>query len=234
MNPLVAQMTGRRVQEDVPVPVAACRSEIPNRRKDRRSVQRRTAAAMMGMREDQDQDQDGIIPGDADEVDNYGGPAGTKVDHDKVEDDETPDDAMTPASSGYEEETGELIAPSAALVAPDVTPHTLEPLDPSQVPAPKQPAAAPAPPAAPAATGQPPIDPMDVLLGRRSGRQPMPPEETAPPVTTEAAQATINATLGVSGPGDLLGQGREMPPPAPGDAKKVMEAFYRFGNAHRA
>lgn len=226
-------MTGRRVQEDVPVPVGARRPELPRRSK-RRDVQRRTAAAIMGMGEAQDpEDEEAIIPGDADEVDNYGGPAGYKTDREKVQADQEPENPLTPDSSGTEDETGELISPNAALVAPDVTPHTLEPIDPSQVPAPKPAPAAPSP--APAQAARQEINPMDVLLGRKSGSQAMPPEMTAPPVTAESAQATINATLGVGGPGDLLGQGKEMPPPAPGDAKKVMEAFYKFapGNARR-
>ena len=215
MTSLIAQMTGQRVQEDVPVPVAA---KARPRLMRSRSTQRRTAAAIMGMSE-----AEAIIPDDAEEIDNYGGPAGSKADREKVEQDQAPDDPLTPDGSGDTEDS-QLITPSAALVAPDVTPHTLDPIDPSNVPQPK--AAPAAPSAAPSGKG---VDPMDILLGRNKpspeASQQLHAETT---VTTESAQAAINSSLGVGVPADLLGRGKEMPPPQQADSKKIMEAFYKF------
>lgn len=227
MNALVAQMTGRSVREDVPVPVASKRQD-PARKRDRTAVQRRTAAAIMGMAEGE---RDSIIPDDAEEVDSHGSAAGVRLDKEKEREDQQPERPIMPVTGDADDDDAELIPPKAALVAPDVTPHTLEPLDPSDVPAPaKAPGASPAQPTAPGSSQT--IDPLSVLLGRSSAsRQEIPAEKI---VTAEAAQSTVNASLGINGtPGDLLGQGREMPPPQDGDARKIMEAFTKFGPAKK-
>ena len=221
MNTLIAQMTGQRVQENVPVPVAAkSRARFP-RSRGHRDIQRRTASAMMGMAEGEE-----IIPDSAEEIDNYGGAAGTKVDRKQVDQDMEPENPMTPDNAGENDEDNQLITPKAALVAPDVTPHTLEPIDPSDVPPAKPAPAVPGVNLGQERRPEPAVDPMDVLLGRKpAGASPLP-QET--PVTAESAQATINTTLGVNTPADLLGRGKEMPPPQQADTKKIMEAFSRF------
>ncbi len=218
MNPLIRQMLGRQVQEDVPVPVAVRRSPLL-RNRDRRGVQRRTAAAMMGVSEAETP----IIPDDAEEMEMYGGSSGIQLDSPALDDENQPETPEAPDTAAEEDETG-LIQPRAALVAPDVTPKTLEPIDPSEVPAPSKPATT--------ASGAPKVsddgkgasDALNVLLGRTPGWSQLPPENI---VTAEASQASVNASLGLKQ--DFLGQGKEMPPPVPGNPSKVMEAFYRFG-----
>ena len=222
MNSIVASMLGRQVQEDVPVPVGVRRQ--PSTR-ERQRVQRRTAAAIMGMAEG----DDSIIPDDAEETDQVAGPAGFKIDTGASEREQEPTAPMTPDGEGGD--SPELIQPKAALVAPDVTPHTLEPIDPSEVPAPKKPeASVNAPPAPPEAQGQA-VNPLDVLLGRKTNQAAPPPENV---VTAESAQATVNTILKTGVPSDVLQRGKEMPPPTPADPSKIMEAFSKFSHARRA
>jgi hypothetical protein len=166
-----------------------------------------------------------IIPDDA-EV--YTGASAIPGLEDPDPSEDTP--AKTPPSSSGGEEEGDdtdLIPPKTALVAPDLTPRTLEPLDPSDVPQPEKPAAAAADaPAAPPASAGSAIDPLDVLLGRRSAPSAEMPQ--AQPVTTEAAQAAMSAALHTGTPEDLMQQGRPMPDPVAGNSSKIMEAFSRF------
>jgi len=224
-------MTGSQVQENVPVPVAAKRQDANRRRFNRRgdqssvqrNTQRRAAAAIMGMAESDDDES--IIPDDATGVDSLAAEGGIKMDREAEEQDREPDQPASPVGGGEgnEDEESDLIPPRAALVAPDVTPHTLEPIDPSEVPAPAHAAQAAAP--GPTSTE---IDPMSVLLGRPSRRtQEAPLPDSV--VTAESVQSTVNATLGLNTPADLLRQGQELPAPQPGDGKHIMEAFYRFG-----
>jgi len=226
MTSLVAQLTGkpdrRPVREDVPVPAGV---PVPQPRgRDRRSVQRRSAAAiMMGMREAEGED-DTIIPDDAQEIQNIAGPSGIRMDDEPMKRDREAREPDGPSDTGQDTED-RLLSPRDALVAPDVTPQALEPIDASEVPQAKE------QPSVPrfVKPGQPEINPMDVLLGRtRQQATEMPPPENV--VTAESAQAAVNTLLSVGGSGEaLLQQNVPMPPPAPGNASKIMEAFSKYG-----
>lgn len=228
MNNLVAQMMGRKaVREDVPVPVGVPRSKSG---RERNAIHRRTAAALLGLGE-ADEDDASIIPDDAEEVKNVAGPSGIRVDAEAVEKDREAPDPDTPSEVPGSEEDG-LLSPRDALVAPDVTPHALEPLDASDVPHAKGQPQAP--------EGQVPrftrpahndVNPMDVLLGRTSTRPSRPEPEPEPVVTAESAQAAVGALLNVGGVSGeaLLRNSGPMPAPTQGDASKIMEAFEKYG-----
>jgi hypothetical protein len=221
MNPLVAQMMGRTVAESdevVPVP-SAMPPRASRRRRDRRLS---TAAEMLGLRADgtlREADEESLIPDDAEPLDIVSAPSGIKLDQKLIDRDKQP---PQPASAiGYPEEEEELLTPKDALVAPDVTPHAYVEIDPSEVPPPKE----------PPKTSMPDVagDAMSVLLGRKSGPEHPLPEE--PIETAESVQATVNSLLKVpSEAADaLLRQGQAMPHHVPGQAKKIMEAFYKYG-----
>ena len=230
MNNLVAQMMGRKiVREDVPVPVGVPRSVS---RRDRRSVQRRTAAAMMGMAEAEDED-DSIIPADAEEIQNIAGPSGIRVDDRLVKADQEPDEPDSPSEiAGSNAGEDELLTPRDALVAPDVTPQAMEPIDASEVPKGREPEAhGQVPKFVPSATPSSNTNPMDVFLGRTSTRPSKPEPQPDNVITAESAQASVNAMLSVGGASGnaLLAQGSPMPEPKAGDASKIMEAFSKYG-----
>lgn len=222
MNALVAALTGQPVSEGVPVPVAS-KHQDSARKRSRYAVQRRTAAALMGMAEDRDTDS--LIPDNAVELDRYTSTYELGFNKDLERKDAEPDPPTAPATGtedDAEEDTAQLISPKAALVAPDVTPHTLDPIDPSEVPAPAKTAAP-----ANATASAPDFDPLKVILGRSTAQAKQAPEPETP-VTAESAQATINSLLSTVPPADLLGKGREMPPHQPSNPGKIMEAFARF------
>lgn len=183
---------------------------------------------MLGLGEAEDDES--IIPSDAEPVEGINAPSGIKLDQDKFDDDRTADEPSHPMTPD-EDSSEELLTPRDALVAPDVTPEAMEPIDPSEVPAPKgvpQPVPQPAPPS----IARQDVNPMDVLLGRTSSaskaNQALPEE---PIVTAESAQATVNTVLGIhGGSGDgLLKQGQSMPDPTPAQSGKIMETFYKYG-----
>ena len=234
MNDLIAQMTGksRSVREDVPLVPGAPRAKS-TRERTRPDIHRRTAAAMLGLGEAAaDDDDEAIIPADAEEVQNLTGPSGIRLDDEPSEKDKEPDEPDHPTSiPGGEED--QLLSPRDALVAPDVTPQALEPLDASDVP--QAPQAGTPPKFVPSQQQMRPSDvnPMDVLLGRTSNR---PARPEAPPenvVTAESAQATVNTLLNAGGGGGdaLLKPKQPMPDPVPGRSDKIMEAFDRYGPA---
>jgi len=227
MNSLVARMTG--IKENVPVPVAAKRSANPREqdRDERRSRQLRTAAAIIGVREAEGQ---AIIPDDAEEIEATVGTTGLKI-KDQSAPQEPEKEPGVPTDQAETDEPEEVITPKDILVAPDVTPELFTPIDSSEVPEPKgaekKPEPAPAPPKPePQPETRPTIDPLEVLLGRRTTSRPadtVPPET---PVSVESIQSTVNVSLGVSAaPGDLLGRGVPMPDPTPGQPSKIVEAF---------
>lgn len=229
MTSIVARITGRTVlREDDAVPVPAIKRSGPDSRRRRDARRRSVTAAIMGVHEDIK--ADGIIPSDAEEIEHASmGTSGIKID--------TRNSKGEMVVTGHDSEQGDaepgqqddLISPKSALVAPDLTPHALEPLDPLLVPKPPQ-AAAPPAPAVPAAPSVPPnVNPLDVLLGRTPAAPSNEPELKANrPVTVEAAQASVNASLGISsGPG--VAQGSPMPEHKEGTGRPIMEAFYRFG-----
>jgi hypothetical protein len=105
----------------------------------------------------------------------------------------------------------ELLHPSLALVAPDLTPDFDQPLDPAQVPAPANRVK----------------DPVLRLFTQNSQPASQPPGQPAPAVPT--AESAISMLPGIAQEGAVTGlPSGEMPPPVPGDAKKLMEAFRRF------
>jgi hypothetical protein len=132
-----------------------------------------------------------------------------------------------------------LMTPSAALVAPDVTPEAEQPIDPAKVPntgggvrfrasdAEREPAA-PNQPLAKRA--------MDTLLGRPSG-----PSQQAEPDAVVTAESAYGL-LGIKSPDQLhleersgavsgeaaLRQGTPMPEHKNGDGQAVLSAFRRF------
>ena len=229
MNSLVAQLTGRSsVRENAPdvVPIAVPRSRSG---RERNALHRRTAAAMLGLGEAEGGDES-IIPDDAEEIQSIAGPSGIRLDDKGLKKyREAPEPDHPTEIPGSEEDS--LLSPRDALVAPDVTPQALEPIDASEVPhargnqSPEGDV-----PRFVRASAQNDVNPMDVLLGRpntRPGRPELEPERV---VTAESAQATVNTVLsgGVSGEA-LLRSEVPMPPPQPGDASKIMEAFARYG-----
>jgi len=241
MNNLVAQMMGRKtVHEDVPVPVGVPRSTS---RRDRRSVQRRTAAAaMIGMAEAEGDDES-IIPDDAEEIENISGPSGVRISDKVVKADQEPDEPDGPSEIPGSSDD-QMMSPRDALVAPDVTPQAMEPIDASEVPQAKgqqqayqaQGQQGQVPKFVPPNYTVPPnannnVNPMDVLLGRTSTRPSRPEPEPENVVTAESAQASVNAMLNVGGASGnaLLAQGSPMPEPKAGDASKIMEAFSKYG-----
>lgn len=226
MNSIVAGIMG--LTEDDSVPVPSVRPRQPKRSRDSlRPANRRMIAAIMGMAEDQDDDES-VIPDDAEELKNVMGPSGIKMDGDAVENDREPDDPNVPSYGDGDKE--QLMSPAVALVAPDVTPDALKPLDPSQVPQPAAPAAPAAPPPSPAPAVEPDAA-LRVLLGKDPKERPdMPP---IAPITAEAAQASVNASLGVSA-GNGLQPGQSMPEHQAGQPAKIMEAFYRYGNVRNS
>lgn len=224
MNSIVSQMLGSSVREDVPVPVAARRQPTPRRDPKAVDRQRRTAAALMGMAEGE---EDSIIPDDATEIGTVLGVNSLKMGKPAGNDDQA-EPAEPPVEQKDGEENGEeMITPATALVAPDLTPKTLEPIDPSEVPARKS------QPAPPAAAGRSNMDPMSVLLGRPSERPAAspPPQETTP-MTAESAQATMNNVLGVKSANAGLKAGGGMPDHIAGTGTSILEAFSRFAPRH--
>jgi hypothetical protein len=227
MNNLVAQMMGRKaVREDVPVPVGVPRARSG---RDRNALYRRTSAALLGLGE-ADDDDESIIPADAEDVQNITGPSGIRMDDKAAKKDKEAPEADHPSEvPGSGEDS--LLTPRDALVAPDVTPQAMEPIDASEVPHAK--GSQPPEGQVPRFTRAPQSDvnPMDVLLGRTSTRPARPEPEPENVVTAESAQATVNTLLsvgGVSGEALLRNTG-PMPEPKQGDASKIMEAFSKYG-----
>ena len=173
------------------------------------------------------QEDDEIIPEDAEEAEeaDFNAAMGINV-RTPREKEEDPD-----APQGEEEK---LMTPRSALVAPDVTPDSMTEIDPADVPgkgmgkvfraADLEPQLSPD---QPEDHSDPAVSQMDVILGRQRGSPngPGTPPMGAPAVT-EAAAAAMFATGAV---GDVLKQGEAMPEPAAAiDSKKVCEAARRW------
>ncbi len=238
MTRLSEMMIGRLTEDSaVPVPATkqqpsargrargreqATRDENEDRRKSA-VAQRSTVAAMMGMAESEEGDdreyEEGVIPSSAQEIGDVAGTASVKgVDHEKDEKDKEPKDAVNPT---YLNGTNEpLMSPAVALVAPDVTPQALEPLDPSQVPQPK-----PQEPVISQSRND--VNPMDVLLGRNK-RAETTAVEMEQPVTVESVQATINASLGVTESGGNSSIYAPLPEHKPSSGINLMEMALKY------
>lgn len=237
MSSLVNQILGRSpLREDSP-PVQTARPHVPARKgsepedKEEEKLKKRArrssvVASIIGMSES---DGESIIPDDAKAVDVFSDT------HEIPGMRDTPDPAQSgPAEPAITSANGEeLIPPAAALVAPDITPDVLKPIDSSRVPAPPGPIERPAPPPGttppPEATAGQPQHALDTLLGRQN---PSPQPAAASPVTAESFIQTIN-------PGQIKSRvaesvipasegGSEMPLHKEGDGKAIYAAFRRF------
>lgn len=220
----IDQIIGRKpIREDSP-PVQAARSKpaSPARRlppEDEEAKKLRNAAArsrsvvasIIGTVAESD--SEAIIPDDAKRVDpfNTGQIPGMK---------EQPNlNAGSPAEPTTLAHGEELIPPTAALVAPDVTPDIFKLIDPSAVPAPPRPSAPPGmptvTPGAPPATGA-----MDTILGREAGITAESFMHTISPmeVKAKAAASLVPASAG----------GSSMPEHVQGDGKTIFSTFRRF------
>lgn len=190
---MIDQIIGRKpVREDAPpVQTARPKPASPARRlppedkeekklRDAAARQRSVIAGIIGTVAESD--EEAIIPSDAKRVDpfNTGQIPGMK---------EQPNlNSGSPAEPTTLTHGEELIPPTAALVAPDVTPNIFKLIDPSAVPQPPKPE--PPPMAAPTVTpGAPPAaGAMDTILGREPGSAPAP----NPGITAESFMHVIN------------------------------------------
>lgn len=183
------------------------------------------------------EDRDGaVIPSDAKEVKSF-----DMNDHGlDLKNPEIPGQKIKNPYSGDEP----LILPAASLVAPDVTPEAIHPLDPSQIPGADRgtkPTAAPAPEPQSVHQNQPaqPSPALDILMGRPvAPGQNEPSAPTTPPISAESAlshlpgipsaSAVAAATTGATGTA-LLSTGQPMPDHVPGDGgRTILEAFSKF------
>lgn len=171
-----------------------------------------------------------VIPNDAEEAEegDFNGAQGVNVPKPK-EAKANPDQPAT--------EEDKLLAPQAALVAPDVTPDAMTEIDPSQVPgrANGQSFRAsdlnPQPQTQPGQDDRtdPAVSQMDILLGRQRNTPngPGSPPPTQPVMTEDSAAALFNATQ--KSPDELMAAGVEVPPPTGRvDAKTVCEATRKW------
>jgi len=196
------------------------------------------------LKEDEDEQEKGVIPGDAKEVDSLV----TSVSAVSVETPVMPDPDK-PASMLKPGEP--LISPAAALVAPDVTPDSLKPLDPSQVPGADKgtpPEAMPAP-SLPSEARYSPTEPgaaLDMVLGRTApANMPayassgpalqaggtMPVESMLPGIPSPSTFASSAATaVPLSEAALMRSQGAGMPEHIAANGDAVLSAFRRFSH----
>lgn len=247
MNPLISKITGSgRVVENVPVPCAVLPTTSYRDRLHRLRQRRNPDAVESGETDDsvkaalgEAQKPADVIPDNAEELnpqEQAGGTITTRLNPIK-------DVVMEPTKPRDDDE--KFTSPFSALTAPDATPESLTQIDPSKLPgvatekfATKDATEAPAaPPKAPAELSAPDegtdtaMRTMDLLLGRQ--RTGSPPSEKRPDEFKKlgaiTSEASALAALNIAPNGaDLLGRGREMPPPAPTDGKAIFEATRRF------
>lgn len=139
----------------------------------------------------------------------------------------------------------ELMTPRSALVAPDVTPESEKPLDPSMVPGGETSRyftadqLEQASSEAPEDIQQPTGSAMDTILARgRGASKPrssiVPPGSATPPAAGGVSMESAYTMVGAIPPGSnfveeaLLKQGSPMPDHKPADGRKVLESFRRF------
>lgn len=221
MNDVLRRVMGKPLTEDDVVPVLA---NLP--RKTFRDRQQRTALSRtIG------EAQGDVIPPDAQDIDD--------------KDLSTITTRLRPVKDVVQEpsypagEKEKYLSPYTALTAPDITPKSMTPNDPSSLPGAKANTFRSKYIAEPEPTEiQAPNDnvdkathAMDVLLGRqRTGTTAQNQNEfaAAGQVTTEAhAAALLGLSVGPSGDA-LLGQGKEMAAPVQGDGKAIYETARRY------
>lgn len=202
---------------------------------DKKKLRNRMVDRLVGIKEDRD---GSVIPDDAKEVQTI-----EKSDHGlNLDTPEIPGQKIRNPYSGEEP----LILPAASLVAPDVTPEGLFPLDPSQLPgadqgkAPQGPAATA--PATPGAAGGDAA--LKVLLGKPAAPAASGIAGPTPDLATTSdkmSTESVNLPPGIPSPAQvaaadapvasgnaLLATNQPMPDHEQADIKGVMEAYSRF------
>lgn len=239
MSSVVDAILGRGLTEDDVPPVMASRPKTATRRAapedeeeeelKKKAAVARTSSVIAGILGMSESDEEGIIPPEAKPFDTFSTQQipGMK---------EAPKlDGSAPAEPSMANSNGEqLIPPTAALVAPDVTPNILALVDPSQVPAPPAPPAGPAPierpvPPSGAAPNQPALD---TILGRQNPAADVQP----PPGMVESFQAAINPAASPVMAKIKIAEaltpasagGGDMPAHQEGDGRAVYSAFRQF------
>jgi hypothetical protein len=209
----------------------AARRRIPTASPDKqRKFRSRVVSGIIGQLKEDSRDGS-VIPADAKEL--------TTLDtHDAglpTKEPKIPGEKIKNPYSGDEP----LILPAASLVAPDVTPEALWPLDPSQVVSADQgqaPVAA-APVGAPVSAAPPGQSPTVDFLLHKEGGQAAPPPPGGPPMSTESAMSKLpgipspstfaSVPASMSGT-DLLAARQPMPEPVNNSIKSVMESYAKF------
>jgi hypothetical protein len=238
---MIDEILGRADENCSVVPVPATRQQrpIPGRKdppKDeeeeklrRQAVRRRSVvASIIGMVES---DDEGIIPGDAERVDTLTGSEQIPGIHS----DPLPKAEGPAEPDGEGSDDDELIQPTAALVAPDITPNVMQPIDPSRVPAP---VSRPQPPPSVAAAQQmgaaeASADATGVLatiLGRQN-REPQPEAYEQEAVAESMVAAMTHPAIVKQRVAEALtpeSAGAAMPIHQEGDGKTVYNTFRRF------
>lgn len=211
----------------------AAKRRIPEKPDKARKLRNRVVDGIMGrLKEDRDGE---VIPSDAQEI--------KTVDMNShgldLKQPEIPGQKIKNPYSGEEP----LILPAASLVAPDVTPEAIHPLDPSQIPGAdrgRKPTAEPVPtsaaaspaPAAPEPGGSPALD---ILMGRNTGHT-EPGAPTTPAMSAESALSHLPgipsaaAVAATPKSGDaMLAASQPMPDHQPNDGgRSILEAFSQF------
>lgn len=211
----------------------AAKRRIPTEKPEKtRKLRNRVVDGIMGrLKEDRDGE---VIPSDAKEVKSF-----DMNDHGlDLKNPEIPGQKIKNPYSGEEP----LILPAASLVAPDVTPEAVHPLDPTQIPGADRgtkPAATPAPP--PQAAPEPGAAPaqaspaLDILMGRPAQPQ-EPSAPTTPPISAESALSSLPGipspsavAAGAASGTAALSVGQPMPDHKANDGgKTILEAFSKF------
>jgi hypothetical protein len=211
-------------------PALAAKRKIPTGTK-KKDMRGRMASRLIG-----EDSRDGfVIPDDAKEVDSM------EVTGDGLTNIKTP---TLPGDKPKNPYSGEepLILPAASLVAPDVTPEALYPLDPSQLPgsdagkspesAPTSPSAMPSPiaGASPRFPGMPGAQTtsaaLDVVLGKGPGMAPESMLSRLPGIPAPGQVAAMEASVPAGEA--TLSQGQPMPEHKTVEPARVMDAFSQF------
>lgn len=239
-NPLISRL----LSEDDVVPVIAnvSRETYRNRMVKKRQIKDEdedgSVARMVGEDMDNDKSKDQkIIPDDAEDVDTTEIVVGKPLKQPK-------EIVQEPSHPSGEKE--KYLTPYSALTAPDVTPQSTQPIDPSQVPGqpgPEKFTAADLERATPV-QGEVTAKAMDVLLGRNRSK-PTPEEGEGEREMFDRAGATVTeeqaaTMMGVSPIQEAAAKaasmviaakdgGNAMPDPSPiSDGSKIYSAFRRF------
>lgn len=247
MNPLLAKVTGRVLQEDdvVPVPGGAMTRRFYRDRSQRDRTHREEDESASDVKRVIGE-SDSVIPDNAEEIDD----AGISVLPKKMR--AIKDVVQEPSHPHTDRE--KLITPYAALTAPDATPDALTPIDPSKVPGKTATAftAADLEKAEPAEEpvgeepnpsdiNEPGVDKatrtMDILLGRTRAAKPAKNGAEATQAGAITTEAAAYAALNIKAPlsesagaaiGAAMVPGTPMPEPTRTDAKVVCDAFRKF------